>query len=343
MTTCARFSEQPVPETPFEILADELGAVAGQIEKESALRIAAAISDMRRIDAERELRLANLERAVADRLATVKDGSDGKDGLDGKDGVDGHDGKDGADGLDGQDGVDGKDGADGRDGRDVEDIEVLQDGATVEFAFRVGEVKSIFEVALPEGPAGRDGADGRDGKDGVDGERGEKGDPGAPGKLSLVAAWSNRVHYEGEVRTHGGGAWQALRDTAMAPPHDDWICVAERGRDGADGAGLNPRKLWVADQEYARLDVVAWNGGCFLALRDGLQEMPGTGDGWMRMASPGRRGERGEKGERGERGLPGPPVVEMTVDDEGLLTLRNADGSLVRCDLYPLLSRLSHG
>jgi hypothetical protein len=31
----------------------------------------------------------------------------------------------------------------------------------------------------------------------------------------------------------------------------------------------------------------------------------------------------------------------MAVDDDGMLTLTNADGSRVTCDLYPLLSRLT--
>jgi hypothetical protein len=31
----------------------------------------------------------------------------------------------------------------------------------------------------------------------------------------------------------------------------------------------------------------------------------------------------------------------MSVSDEGMLTLTNGDGSLVTCDLYPVLSRLA--
>lgn len=62
---------------PLEVLAAELGAVAGQIERESGFRIDAAISDMRRIDAERELRLTGLERRIDDRLADLKDGLPG--------------------------------------------------------------------------------------------------------------------------------------------------------------------------------------------------------------------------------------------------------------------------
>jgi len=31
----------------------------------------------------------------------------------------------------------------------------------------------------------------------------------------------------------------------------------------------------------------------------------------------------------------------MSIDGEGLLTLTNADGSTVECDLYPILTKLA--
>jgi hypothetical protein len=56
-------------------------------------------------------------------------------------------------------------------------------------------------------------------------------------------------------------------------------------------------------QEYRRLDVVARNGGSFVALKDAPGPCPGPG--WQLIASQGRRGAAGEKGERGERGPTG--------------------------------------
>ena len=52
---------------------------------------------------------------------------------------------------------------------------------------------------------------------------------------------------------------------------------------------------------YRRLDVVALNGGSFIALKDAPGPSPGSG--WQLIASQGKRGLAGEKG---ERGLPGP-------------------------------------
>jgi len=54
----------------------------------------------------------------------------------------------------------------------------------------------------------------------------------------------------------------------------------------------------------------------------------------------GRDGIDGKDGAPGERGFAGAPVVTMDINDDGLLTLTNADGSTVTADFYPLLSRL---
>lgn len=215
---------------------------------------------------------------------------------------------------------------DGKDGHDVEDIEVTQDGATVEFAFTVGDTRSTFEIQLPEGPQGQKGPAGKDGLD------------GSIGRLEQAKAWADEVHYAGAVRTHLGGTWQAVKDTAKEPPHEDWICIAAAGSNGEDGKSLNPRRLWSADEKYKHLDVVALNGGSFVAVKDDPGACPG--DGWMLITSPGKRGEKGERGGCGEQGLPGPAVIAAVINDEGVQTLVNGDGTTVECDLYPVLSRI---
>ena len=59
----------------------------------------------------------------------------------------------------------------------------------------------------------------------------------------------------------------------------------------------------AARASYRRLDVVALNGGSFVALKDAPGPCPGPG--WQLIASQGKRGAAGEKGERGERGPQG--------------------------------------
>jgi hypothetical protein len=108
------------------------------------------------------------------------------------------------------------------------------------------------------------------------------------------------VHYEGDVVTHQGGTYQALCDTGRAPGTDDWICLAAPGR---DARSPTPRSTFDAEASYRALDVVALNGGSFIARRDDPGPCPG--DGWQLLARQGQRGiagPRGEKGERGERG-----------------------------------------
>lgn len=206
-----------------------------------------------------------------------------------------------------KDGADGLDGAPGKDGRD----------------------------GLP-GLPGRDGAEGRVGEPGRDGKDGRDG---APGLLPAVKEWTNGVHYAGVVVTHQGSAYQAQHDTGNEPPHADWLCIASGGRDGKDGRSPNVRGTWSADiKDYVALDVVALGGAGFMARRDNPGPCPG--DGWQLIASQGKRGNQGERGVQGPRGPAGPAVISMSVDDQGLLTIVNADGSRVECDLYPLLIKV---
>lgn len=226
---------------------------------------------------------------------------------------------------------DGKDGADGRDGRDGDSIHPDEVRAML--------AELVAEISAPQdGKDGRDGADGRDGKDGKDGERGPEG---PAGKMPVAVVWSDRVHYEGEVATHQGAAWQAIRDTGHEPPHADWICLAARGLDGAEGRSFLPRGLFDAQEEYRALDVVTINASSFVANRDNPGECPG--EGWFLLAGQGKRGKPGERGEIGLRGIAGEraeAVVSLTVNDDGVMTLVNGDGSIIECDLYPVLSRV---
>lgn len=165
----------------------------------------------------------------------------------------------------------------------------------------------------------------------------ERGEQGPMGKLPLVCEWSDRVHYQSEVVTFGGAVYQAQRDTGRQPPHEDWLCIASAGK---DARSPRVRSTWSEAETYQELDIVALNGAGFIARRDDPGQCPG--EGWQLIASQGKQGKPGDRGQplKGERGEPGPPVIAMDVDGDGMLTLTNADGSTVSCDLYPILSRL---
>jgi hypothetical protein len=158
---------------------------------------------------------------------------------------------------------------------------------------------------------------------------------GKDGKLPVARVWQDKVHREGDVVTFEGGTWQAGRDTGKQPPHEDWICLAAAGK-----AGKSPRVRETYDPsvtDYAELDVVVLNGASFTARRDNPGPCPGAG--WQMTSSQGKPGRPGEK-QKGDPGPPGPKVERMEVDGQGLLTLVNADGSAVECDLYPVLAKI---
>lgn len=136
------------------------------------------------------------------------------------------------------------------------------------------------------------------------------------------------------------GTFQALKDTAQAPPHSDWIRLAASGRHGKDGkdgeAGrsFKIRGTYKDDTAYEFMDVVALNGSSFVARNWDPGKCPGPG--WQLIASAGKpgikgqAGPKGEPGEKGERGLPGATVLNWKINQEDYtVALVMSDGSEV--------------
>jgi hypothetical protein len=147
----------------------------------------------------------------------------------------------------------------------------------------LAHIQSDAEMRGPSGPAG------------------PRGEQGPPGKLPLVKLWvPETVFYQGDVVTYDGATFQAKRDTGQPPSHADWLRLATAGR---DGNSIAMRGTFNETAEYRRLDVVAFNGGSFVALKDKPGPCPGSG--WQLIASQGKRGAAGEKGERGPPGPKG--------------------------------------
>jgi hypothetical protein len=138
-----------------------------------------------------------------------------------------------------------------------------------------------------------------------------------PAKLPIATAYcADSVHYAGQVVAHCGSAYQAVRDTARAPPHvDDWVCLASGGRDAVTPT---VRGTFDAREQYRELDIVVFDGATWIARRDNPGICPG--DNWQLMAKQGRRGrpgipgERGARGEKGDTGDPGRSLVSWQVD-----------------------------
>ena len=129
-----------------------------------------------------------------------------------------------------------------------------------------------------------------------------RGPVGPAGKLPIAKEWQReKVYYEGQVVTYDGATYQALHDTGEPPDNEaHWICLAAPGR---DAKSFRHRGTFKDDAEYASHDIVALNGGSFLALHD----KPGPGLGWQLLCAQGKRGATGEQGPRGDTGIAGPP------------------------------------
>jgi hypothetical protein len=226
-------------------------------------------------------------------------GNCGPPGADGPAGERGADGKDGAIGLQGERGERGEPGQSGEPGASGERGDIGPAGPQ-------GEPGSPGEKGEP-GAAGAAGTVGERGEKGDQGPQGERGADGEDGELPAVRLWQpDAVHYARSVVAFDGALFQALKDTGRDPRSDDWICLATAGRDGTDGTdgrSLRVRGTYREGETYAALDVVALNGGSFVARRDEPGECPG--DGWQSLTLPGKRGERGPRGERGEAGARG--------------------------------------
>jgi collagen triple helix repeat protein len=297
-----------------------------------------------------EVQVATLSEKINTRLAELKDGADGPPGQQGKQGDRGEPGERGDPGECGEPGERGESGPVGElgptgDKGDTGDEGPIgppgdqgpagpegqpgQSGPAGPSGER-GECGEKGERG-ENGEKGEQGEKGEKGERGERGERGEQGEPGQPGPKGLdgkdgspgllreVKAYrEGAVHYCGELVSRSGGTYQAKCDTARAPPHEDWVCVAAAGRDAVSPFVCG---TYREGEAYKYLSIVALNGCAFIAKCDNPGPCPG-GE-WQLIASagrpgkPGPKGDRGDIGVRGERGPPGqnsPTIVDWKID-----------------------------
>lgn len=259
-------------------------------------------------------------------------GKDGSDGAPGDKGDRGEPGERGERGEPGEQGRQGEPGIQGSPGERGERGEQGERGLPGERG-TPGERGEPGAAGLPgeRGEQGSRGDQGVPGVPGAQGERGERGLEGAPGKLPVVRLWSKGISYEGAVVVHRGGTFQAARDTADEPEvsSPDWLCLATPGQDGRTPL---IRGTYSEGKPYGRLDIVACNGGSFVALKDDPGQCPGPD--WQLIAGPGKRGDKGLPGEKGPKGDPGPSgedgnsIVGWVVEAEQYLAVPvMADGA----------------
>lgn len=246
----------------------------------------------KRIDALAEM----MQNMFTERVATLRDGMAGDRGPPGERGATGERGNDGEQGQAGPPGPAGPAGERGEQGPQGEPG--LQ-GPTG-LAGPPGD-RGLAGDAGPQGTKGQDGPQGQRGLDGPAGPIGPRGERGLDGSLPAVKIFAaDTVHYAREVVAYNGGTWQAVRDTGSAPPFKDWVALAVPGQ---NARSFHICGTWTADGVYAELDIVALNGGSFVARHDNPGPCPGAG--WQLVARQGKPGNEGPQGAMGMGGRDG--------------------------------------
>jgi hypothetical protein len=149
---------------------------------------------------------------------------------------------------------------------------------------------------------------------GKQGPKGDVGQQGPPGKLPIAKSYApGAVHYQADVVMWEGATWQALRDTAREPSTEgrDWVCLAAPGRDARSPI---VRGTYNNATRYAAFDIVALDGGSFIARVDDPGVCPGPQ--WQLLAKQGKVGAKGPRGEIGPRGEPGVSLRGWKLDQE---------------------------
>lgn len=226
-------------DTPLDLLARELGSVAGRIEREANLRLTAIEADINRKAAELELRVLVFEG----KAAAVKDGERGEKGLDGIPGAPGPEGPQGEsgppgesivgpqgpEGLAGEKGIDGAPGPAGAlgppgklpvvrawcDQIHYEGDVVTHDGGTWQASRDTGRTPPHEDwICLA-----------RSGRDGMDGA-----------SFKVCGTWDVNKQYGAlNVVILNGGAFVAKGDHPGPCPGPDWQIMASQGKQGKPG------------------------------------------------------------------------------------------------------------
>jgi integrin beta 3 len=205
-----------------------------------------------------------------------------------------------------------------------------------EYGNIVGAIERRIDDRLATVKDGAPGPAGLPGPPGEAGPAGAEGQPGPAGRFAPPKLWAEGViAYAGELVHRDGSTWCALTDTARPPPHSDYAPVALAGRDAYPGQA---RGLWQPDGQYRALDVVAFNGSEWRAVKDDPGPLPG--EGWA-LGAKGVKGAPGERGPKGDAGAPGrdaAPVAGLKLDGWRLVLARG-DGVELGCDLRALFER----
>lgn len=199
--------------------------------------------------------------------------------------------------------------------------------AMAECKMKMLELMADFEKRAGERLAalkdGRDGVDGEPGPAGPQGGQGATGEQGPPG-------------LNGRDGRDGVDGMSIVGATGPQGSKGDAGPRGEQGPPGEPGREWQAMGLYEPDLVYRRGNVVALEGGSFVALKDDPGPCPG--DDWRQIVG---RGKAGPRGDRGERGPPGPPApIQWTIDPRQFtINATHSDGTKDVLELRPLFEQ----
>jgi len=186
-------------------------------------------------------------------------------------------------------------------------------------AAKIDEYGNLIRVPGPQGERGLPGEMGPAGLSGERGEPGADGSVGPPGERGMIGerGMPGDPGRDGRDGRPGEPGERGL-DGPAGPAGE----VGERGPPGEPAYGGRACGLYSETEAYRAMDVVAFNGSEWRAVRDNPGRLgdPSNTD-WVL----GAKGVRGKPGERGERGLAGP----QGKDGVGLADILLENGVLV--------------
>lgn len=288
-------------------------------------------------------------------------GVNGQDGINGVDGINGIDGKDGLKGIDGQNGIDGKD---GQDGVGISSANVNADGQLI-LEFSDGSMVNLDKIVGTNGKDGRDGVDGakgdkgdkgdtgekgEDGKNGIDGKDGLNGTDGKDGLNGVDGVGIDTIVIENDILniTLSNGTTLNLGTIKGADGRDgvdgkdgvngldgkEGLNGAD-GQNGKDGIGISNVNINTAGELVLTFsDNQTINLGCIVGKdgKDGANGIDGING---KDGVDGVKGEKGDKGDTGEKGADGKDgqdgigIDNVTVSDDGALTVTLTNGTVL--------------
>jgi hypothetical protein len=226
-----------------------------------------------------------------------------------------------------------KDGRDGKDGVSVDPETIRQ---------MIADAVALIPVPKD----GKDGVDGRDGKDGVSVDPADVARMVSEAVALIPPAPAGK---DADPELVAALVGEKVREAVEALPPPEKGERGEKGDKGDAGPmGSLPSVEEWQDRVYYEGQICSLDGAVYQARRD-TGKAPGHED-WRCIVQRGAngadgkdgpQGPQGKQGKPGQRGERGAGAVRQRLSEDGQHQITTfSDGSEVVCDLYPVLSRL---